>query len=161
MAKKITKASVQKILNGMIEVFKKYNVCQNVSFVIKGKRISFGEADIDWEATHKMEEAGDDDTLIFKEVPVKIKEAKDILPDNWSGNNDTILVQYDGGLFYSMWTGEYGYNTKEKIEEELEMVLGPYHLGIEEIDNVSFSLYDGFVPDYETVAEKLSSQGRK
>lgn len=156
MAKKITKASVQKILNEMIEVFKKHNVCQNVSFVIKGKRISFGEADIDWEATHKAEEAGDDMTLIFKEVPMRIKESADILPDKWSGNNGTILVQYDGGLFYSMWTGEYGYNTKEKIDQELEKVLGPYHLGIEEVDNVSFTLYEGYVPDYETVANKLA-----
>jgi hypothetical protein len=143
MPKRVDKNSKEKIVNNLIEVFKKHGVLDNVDIVYNNKMISFGSAKMD------LEDESEEIKYIYAEPTITL----DKKPEDYNGK--TIVVMYDGGALYSCWNGEYGWSWKDRLESDLEVVFGPYHLGVENIDHVSFTLYDGCKPEYESVMDKL------
>jgi hypothetical protein len=146
LAKRVDKRSIEKIVKDMIDVFRKHGLLSNILICYKDKLISFGSSEMI--IPDNIEEE-----ITFTEPKQKITEGKN--PDNWGGNNKTLVVLYDGGPLYSCMTGEFGWDWKDRLEVDLQIVFGPYHLGMEQIDNISFTLYEGYVPDYELVIDKL------
>jgi hypothetical protein len=146
-AKKLTRAGREKIVREMVEVFKKHGVLDGVSIVFNNKMLYFGEAKIDWDKSRDS----DDTFYIYPEPKMTINKN----PEDYNGNNNTLVVIYDGGSLYSCMSGEFGWGWKDRVEESLELVFGPYHLAIESINNVSFTLMEDVTPSYEKVMDKL------
>jgi hypothetical protein len=109
--------------------------------------IYFGSTKIDWDKSKDS-----DDIFYTYPEPIITLNKK---PEDYNGNKNTLVVIYDGGSLYSCMNGEFGWSWKAKVEESLERVFGPYHLGIEHIDHVSFTLAEDITPSYEQVMNKL------
>ncbi|MFW6242730.1 MAG: hypothetical protein ACOC2W_01070 [bacterium] len=145
--KRLTKSGREKIVREMTEVFKEHGVYSNISFVYNNKMVQVGTSDIDLEASN-------DDELVYTQPKITVIEGRD--PSDFNGNDDTIVVIYDGGPLYSCMTNEFGWKWQERLMIDLEKVLGPYWLGIEEINHYSFTLIKDVQPSYEKVANKLA-----
>lgn len=73
--------------------------------------------------------------------------------EEFSGNKDTLVVTYDGGMFWDVMDGSYGWSLHDKFMEEVDKVLGEYGLYIEPINSWSFTLWDD---GSETVKKYIS-----
>jgi hypothetical protein len=146
-AKKLTRAGREKIVREMVKVFKEHGVLDCVSIVFNNKMVYFGATKIDWDKSRDS----DDTFYIYPEPKTTINKK----PEDYSGNKNTLVVIYDGGALYSCMSGEFGGDWRERVENSLERVFGPYHLGIEHIDHVSFTLVEDITPSYEQVINKL------
>jgi len=143
--KRITSKSRETLVKNMIDVFRKNGVLSNICIVYNNKLVEFGDSDIIM--------SDDAEDIKFTEPSQTIVEGKN--PSDWNGNDVTLVVLYDGGPLYSCMTGEYGWDWKSKLDADLEIVFGKFHLAIELIDNTSFTLIEGVTPDYELVMNKL------
>lgn len=146
MTKRITKVSREIIVKKIIEVFKRHGVISNVDIVFNNKMMSFGD-------TKMIIPENKEEDITFTEPEITITEGK--CPKDFNGNNNTLVVLYDGGPLSSCMEGEFGWDWKERVELDLIVVFGPYHLAIEEINNYSFTLAEDMKPDYELVIEAL------
>lgn len=142
-AKKLTKPGLEKIVREMTEVFKKHHVYSNIDIVYIDKMICVGSTIYTRESNYEQ----------MSEPKVTIKQGR--RPSDYNGNDNTLIVMYDGGPLYSAMKGEYGWDWRKRIMDDLVLILGPYHLGIEEVDHISFTLEEDVIPDYERVCEKL------
>lgn len=144
MAKKLTGPGKEKILRELTEVFKKNDVYSNISIVYNNKMVIVGNSELTKESDYEK----------YSEPKITIKEGKK--PSNYNGNDKTMVIMYDGGPMYSCMSEEFGYKWRERLLDDIEFVLGPYALGIEEIDHVSFTLIEDCTPEYEKVMDKLA-----
>lgn len=52
-----------------------------------------------------------------------------------------MAIMYDGGMMYSIMSCEYGYESKDRFMEKLDVILKKHKLGYEEYDNVTMVIY--------------------
>jgi hypothetical protein len=142
MSVNYTKVSNRKVVKEVKNYFKEKGLFSNLVFVYNGKRELIGSSELILSESTLNEEVNNyyetQNGLQYYEP--KVETDTGYVPSDYGGNDNTFVLSYDGGLFYSGMSGEFGWEMKDKFLITMEEILDKYDMRVEIINNVSLTI---------------------
>jgi hypothetical protein len=138
MSVNYTKVSNRKVVREVKNYFKEKGLFSNLVFVYNGKRELIGSSELILNKEEVNNYYETQNGLQYYEP--KIETDTGYVPSDYGGNDNTFVLTYDGGLFYSVMSGEFGWESKDKFMITMEEILDKYDMRVEIINNVSLTI---------------------
>lgn len=106
--KNITKASARRIGNEIIKIIDEMEMLENVSVFFNGEE-------------HRFDSRGHEQ--VIQRLATDCSQY---------ANDDTVSIAYDGGMFWDVMNGTFGYSLRDRFESELQPMLDEYGAYIED-----------------------------
>jgi hypothetical protein len=142
MSVNYTKVSNRKVVREVKNYFKEKGLFSNLVFVYNGKRELIRSSELILSESTLNEEVNNyyetQNGLQYYEP--KVETDTGYVPSDYGGNDNTFVLTYDGGLFYSVMSGEFGWESKDKFMNKMEEILDRYDMRVEIINNISLTI---------------------